>query len=404
MRRGLLITLGAVVTAGGATAAILAIPGGTPAPVTTTAAGCTIQPGTLPPGRYTGTAPISRHSEAQRDGGAGLGPIRDELTDTGSMAIDVAVAGRTISGTWGLDNRLTTTITRLQAPKPWVTPGVMQVAGGTVTGTAAQLHLTGGNGHATHYPGGGIVTRYPIADGVATYAPYGITERLDIVVTIDSVSCDGLRGSVLYPIGLSMRDTAREPQPWVARRTAAPCDDEPSIVVTEQLNRVEATSATDFKNKALAAGQPAGRTETAPQQRSWEPDNGPVTRANLVIPVTVRRPVWQPAPGATIPADDVKLLDRIVDMIRAHEAKHVANVEAAARRYVCETHGRSPADAKRVLDETMICEIVKAQRALDRIEGRLVTELDATGKPVDAKYVPETDESRLTPLPGAFCR
>jgi hypothetical protein len=47
---------------------------------------------------------------------------------------------------------------------------------------------------------------------------------------------------------------------------------------------------------------------------------------------------------------------------------------------------------------TMVRAIAKADRAVDLAEGRLVTELDQTGKPVGASYQPE-DPARLPPLP-----
>jgi hypothetical protein len=402
MKRFLLMAAGAVVVAGGGTAAVLALPDNAAPPVTTTASGCTVEPGRLPPGHYDGVVPISGRLASDREV-TGLGPIHDEQADAGTMAIAMAVSeGQEITGSWRLATTLTTTITIQRTGKQWITPGVIQLDGGTVGGTVEQLHLTGGNGSSTHYPGGGIVTRYPIVDGVVDYPPLRIRDRVDVVVTVDSVTCQELRGTVSYPVGLFNQPTpARQPQPWVAKRTASACDDEPRITVTENLRRVTAATVAQFTGQALVPGQPAGRTHDLPNTRDWRtnPRTNLVERANMAWEIVVDRPVWQLTPDAAMPPADVTLLDRIVDMIRVHEAKHVANYVTAARRFVCESHGMTEAAAKDLLNKTMICAIVSANRALDRTEGKLVPVLDKAGKLVGAQYVPETDEARLPQLP-----
>jgi hypothetical protein len=402
MKRFLLLAAGAVVVASGATAAVLALPDSASPPVTTTAGGCTIQPGKLPPGRYDGTVPISGTLASDREA-PGLGPIHDEQTDTGTMTIAMAVSeGQEVTGSWRLATNLSTTITIQRTGKQWITPGVIQLDGGRVAGTAEQLHLTGGDGSSTHYPGGGIVTRYPIVDGVVDYPPLRIRDRIDVAATVDSVTCEELRGTVSYPIGLFNQPTgARQPQTWVAKRTASSCDDEPKFTITEKLKRVTAATVDQFTTQALGTGQPAGRTHDLPNTRDWKTNQRTnlVERANLVWEIVVDRPVWQLTPDAAMPPEDVKLLDRIVDMIRVHEAKHVANYETAARRYVCESHGKTVDAAKTLLNKTMLCAIIRANRALDLTEGKLIPVLDKAGKLIDAKYVPETNEATLPQIP-----
>jgi len=401
MRRVLVLAAGVAVVAAGATATVMAIPGSDPTPNVSAAADeCTVEPGKLPPGRYEAPLAISRQVDGDRDAGPVVGKVHDEQVETGTMNLQLAVSrSQEIHGTWELESNLTSTITVQRNGEKWITPGVLQVAGGKVGGNATELHLTGGNGQVTHYPAAGVVSRYPIVAGVADYTPYLGKETIDVVVKLGDVSCDQISGEVSYPIGLSGNDKAPQPQPWTAPRTPAPCDEEPRIAITEKPNHADVVAATDFRKYALP-NPIVGRVEFYPRFAiKWKtnPTTLAIERAGVSIPLTLIRPTWRLMPGAKISAEYTKAFDKIVNMVRVHEARHIADIERIARKWVCDTHGKSPTTADD-MEQQLYCDIIRAARTFDRASGHLSIIVDEQKVPVDAIYKPETDESTLTSL------
>jgi hypothetical protein len=88
-----------------------------------------------------------------------------------------------------------------------------------------------------------------------------------------------------------------------------------------------------------------------------------------------------------------------VALVRAHEYRHVADMEATLRKYTCLALGRTEDEAKALIGERMDrCDILPAAAVLDGREGKLVPHYTPAGVLDDMLAVP-----RAVPPPPTDC-
>jgi hypothetical protein len=160
---------------------------------------------------------------------------------------------------------------------------------------------------------------------------------------------------------------------------------------------IRADSALEFVNKMKAA---LGGSPHMEPSFTWSPeanDKGRITKVNMKIKTKIIRPRFA---GGRMSDAERALVNKVEALIKAHEERHREIAKTYAQRAVCaaigkESTSKDPSQEAPYVKamKTVMCEMNKAQEALDHKEGTLRWTLADGGTGV-------TDVN-LAPEPGA---
>lgn len=151
-----------------------------------------------------------------------------------------------------------------------------------------------------------------------------------------------------------------------------------------------ADTALEFSQKIK--GALAGNPHMQPKF-SWDPetdDNGRISKVNLKVTTTIVRPRYA---GGRGDEKEVALIRKLEGLIKAHEERHKAIAVEFAAKAVCAAFGKTAKTYEAAIN-TVLCQMNKAQEALDHKEGTVGWTLDPTGTRVaDVSLAPEPSAS-----------
>jgi hypothetical protein len=184
---------------------------------------------------------------------------------------------------------------------------------------------------------------------------------------------------------------------------AEPLDQQAPAICSEKPNwqpeqsipvDIRADTALDFVSqmKTALGGHPHMQPSFTWAPEADEKDR--VTKVNLKITTKIVRPRFA---GGRPSAAERKLIDKVEGLIMAHEERHREIAKTFAQKAVCAAIGKSsagnPAPYEQAIKAVM-CDMNKAQEALDRKEGTLSWTLDDGGtRVVDVNLAPEPSAS-----------
>jgi|GEM_PF-4533805 len=175
------------------------------------------------------------------------------------------------------------------------------------------------------------------------------------------------------------------------QQTPGVCTEKP-VAVTDSPVPVSilADTALEFSQKIKSAL--AGNPHMQPDF-SWSPetdDAGKITKVNLTVKTTIVRPRYG---GGRGDAKEVALIRKLEELIKAHEERHKAVAVDFAAKAVCAAFGKTGKTYEAAIKAVM-CQMNKAQEALDHKEGTVGWTLDPTGTRVaDVSLAPEPSAS-----------
>ena len=165
---------------------------------------------------------------------------------------------------------------------------------------------------------------------------------------------------------------------------ASPCNESPTFTVSSPVPvDVLADSVVEFNNRMNAA---LGGNPHMQPKFGWNFEVDPnwrVTKANLTVDTQIVRPRWS---GGRPSDKERALINKAVELIKAHEERHRDIAKAAMSVAVCATHGKTEAAATKALNDAFK-KMDQAQNDLDAAEGRMSIVLDGNGQPADVVLV-----------------
>lgn len=164
-------------------------------------------------------------------------------------------------------------------------------------------------------------------------------------------------------------------------KPAATCTEQPTINDSSPVPvTITADSAVDFVQKMAKI---LGNAHMSPSF-TWKPqvdDKDRITKINFALTTKIIRPRFgggRLGTGGRDPEKEKALIKRTEELIEAHEKRHRAIAQDFAQRAVCAVIGKPGVGYEAILYKAM-CDMNKAQEALDGKEGMLSFTLDAAG-------------------------
>ena len=202
----------------------------------------------------------------------------------------------------------------------------------------------------------------------------------------------GVIGDLLTAAGELFGGGDAEP---LDQKAPATCSEKPNWQPEQSIPvDIRADTALDFVSqmKTALGGNPHMKPSFTWNPETYEKDR--ITKLNLNITTMIVRPRF--AGGRPSDAER-KLIDKAESLIKAHEERHRDIAKTFAQKAVCAAIGKSsagkPPDYEHAIKAVM-CEMNKAQEALDRKEGTLRWMLgDGGSRVVDVNLAPEPSAS-----------
>ncbi|GHB83665.1 hypothetical protein GCM10010347_63170 [Streptomyces cirratus] len=338
-------------------------------------AGCELKPGALNPGDYSGAVAI----DSLIPNGDGTLHIRSSV----DINLSVDEAG-TVSGSWGIRSANFRTDVDLQVD--------FLLEDGKVTGSAKQLDLVDGHGTYTTTQDGEVFAK-TIQNGRVSGTDLGGT------VKIESIRCDEVSGS---HAGAQGPLTDSEPTPVTLTKTG--CSEVPTIIDSNDVNTINASTVNEFlKNARYDAGGAAAVGHLKPEiEDRFEFDGkNNVKKVNYTLKTKIAHPRW--ALGHPLPTEQQRaLLNKAVELIKAHEIHHREIARQFAQKAVCAAVGRSEGAARKIITETN-CDGFRAQEKFDLEQGSIAVVLNSKAEIIDVKTAPLDTRPNYSKFPDSGC-
>lgn len=191
--------------------------------------------------------------------------------------------------------------------------------------------------------------------------------------------------------GMSSLLGGEEPE-QLQQKGGAPVSTEKPLAVSDSPVPVTilADTALEFSQKIKTAL--SGNPHMQPNF-SWEPetdDNGKITKLNLTVKTTIVRPRYG---GGRGDEREVAVIRKLEGLIKAHEERHKAIALDFAAKVISAAVGKTAKTYQGAI-KTVMCQMNKAQEALDHKEGAVGWTLDPNGTRVaDVALAPEPSAS-----------
>jgi hypothetical protein len=178
-----------------------------------------------------------------------------------------------------------------------------------------------------------------------------------------------------------------DPDPLQQKPGPATCSEAPSWQPEVSIPvDIQADTALEFSQKIKSAL--GGNPHMQPSFK-WAPDvddKGRVTKVNMTITTKIVRPRFS---GGRPTPEERALISKLEGLIKAHEERHRDIAKRFAQQALCAAVGKTDKTFEPAINAAL-CQMNKAQEALDHTEGTVAWTLDPTGgRVVDVKLAPE---------------
>jgi Bacterial protein of unknown function (DUF922) len=182
-----------------------------------------------------------------------------------------------------------------------------------------------------------------------------------------------------------------EADPLQQKSGPATCSEQPTWKPEVSIpTDIRADTALDFSQQIKRA---LGGNPHMQPSFTWSPDvddKGRITKVNMTISTKIVRPRFA---GGRPTDQERALIVRLEGLIKAHEERHRDIARRFAQRALCAAIGKDGNSYEKAIN-TVLCEMNKAQEALDKTEGTVRWTLDPTGsRVVDVGLAPEPSAS-----------